>query len=611
VRAFHGDKSRERERERDRKTDREIDKKSDRRDNSVVACCFKSEYIYKIKMGLRRRLLTLESTEIDVNVFFLLWATTLVFIMQGGFMLLEVGSVSIRNTKNILFKNAFDICISACCFYMWGYAFAYGDDSSGGFIGSTDFALSDIEKRGGGTFFAGSTTNGGIRADAAFFYAHFAFALSFAATAATIMSGAVAERMNFKAYIPLTVMTVSFIYPTVVHWVWSTRGWMSAYHEDAGERLFGVGVLDFAGSLVVHVVGGTAALVACWYIGPRSERFGIGGKINELPMQSPVFQMIGTILMWFGWYGFNTGSVGMLVRSEQFEGVSRFIVARTAVCTTIAAAFGGLSVVVFDLARDKKQISPQRMNNGILTGLVSISGSCALIHPAFAVLIGIVAGVVYSLGSSLLLRRRIDDVVDAVPIHLFGGVWGLLATALFTKKEFYNLVYNGPDAKRDYCGAMIGCGKNAGNALAAALVALLVVVSFTSTMIYALILFLEKVAKVPLRVAPVIESQGLDQSTHFGRAYTELQTTIFQYTTKSGEKASMEMRVRAGDAAKFALALSEVMDAEVGKKEGGSGRFSRLALSDNGGPEAGESGGGRRGFGSLLGNPASTIQESG
>ena len=109
-------------------------------------------------MGLRR-LLTLESTEIDVNVFFLLWATTLVFIMQGGFMLLEVGSVSIRNTKNILFKNAFDICISACCFYMWGYAFAYGDDSSGGFIGSTDFALSDIEKRESGASFAGSTSN--------------------------------------------------------------------------------------------------------------------------------------------------------------------------------------------------------------------------------------------------------------------------------------------------------------------------------------------------------------------------------------------------------------------------------------------------------------------
>jgi Amt family ammonium transporter len=172
-------------------------------------------------------------------------------------------------------------------------------------------------------------------------------------------------------------------------------------------------------------------------------------------------------------------------------------------------------------------------------------------------------------------------------------------------------VYNGPVAERDYCGAMIGCGKNAGNALAAALVALLVVFSFTSTMIYSLILFLEKVAKIPLRVASVIESQGLDHSTHFGRAYTELQTTIFQYTTKSGEKASMEMRVRAGDAAKFALALSEVMDAEAGTKEGGSGRFSRLALSGNGGPEAGESGGGRRGFGSLLGNPASTIQESG
>jgi ammonium transporter, Amt family len=210
-----------------------------------------------------RNLLTLESTEIDLNVFFLLWATTLVFIMQGGFMLLEVGSVSIRNTKNILFKNAFDVCISACCFYLWGYAFAYGDDSSGGFIGTTEFALSDMEKRrsSGENSFAGSISQGHLRADAAFFYAHFAFALSFAATAATIMSGAVAERMNFKAYIPLTVLTVSVIYPMVAHWVWSSKGWMSAFKVDAGSRLFGVGVVDFAGSLVVHVVGGTAAVL--------------------------------------------------------------------------------------------------------------------------------------------------------------------------------------------------------------------------------------------------------------------------------------------------------------------------------------------------------------
>ena len=271
-----------------------------------------------------RTLLTLESTEIDLNVFFLLWATTLVFIMQGGFMLLEVGSVSIRNTKNILFKNAFDVCISVCCFYLWGYAFAYGDDSSGGLIGTTEFALSDMEKRtsSGTNSFAGSIAQGHLRADAAFFYAHFAFALSFAATAATIMSGAVAERMNFKAYIPLTVLTVSVLYPMVAHWVWSSKGWMSAFKVDAGSRLFGVGVVDFAGSLVVHVVGGTAALVACWYIGPRSERFGIGGKINELPMQSPVFQMFGTILMWFGWYGFNTGSVGVYIRGDPFEGGS-------------------------------------------------------------------------------------------------------------------------------------------------------------------------------------------------------------------------------------------------------------------------------------------------
>lgn len=552
-----------------------------------------------------RRLATLESAEIDVNVFFLLWATTLVFTMQGGFMLLEVGSVSIRNTKNILFKNTFDVCIAACCFYLWGYAFAYGDDA-GGFIGTTEFALSDVEHSGS---FAGAISNTAIRADAAFYYAHFAFALSFAATAATIMSGAVAERMNFKAYIPLTVVTVSFVYPVVAHWVWSSNGWMSAFKED--DRLFGVGVLDFAGSLVVHVVGGTAALVACWYIGPRSERFGIGGKVNELPMQSPVFQMFGTILMWFGWYGFNSGSVGVYVRGDQFDGVSRYIVARTAVCTTIAASFGGLSVVAFDLARDRKQISPLRMSNGILTGLVSISGSCALIHPAFAVLIGIVAGIIYSLSSSLMLRRRIDDVVDAVPIHLFGGMWGVIATALFTKENFYNLVYNASGEERSYCGAFIGCGKNGGNVLGAALVGLFVVVCFTMAIIYSFIVFMEKVMKIPLRVGAIIESHGLDHSTHFGRAYTELQTTIFQYTTKSGERASMEMRVRAGDAAKFALALSEVMDAEVGTKEGGSGKFPGLALSGSSGFELGESGGVKKGFGSLLGNPASTIRESG
>lgn len=555
--------------------------------------------------------MSLESTELDVNVFFLFWATTLVFIMQGGFMLLEVGSVSIRNTKNILFKNGFDVCISTACFYLWGYAFAYGDDK-GGFIGFSDFALAKMEEErdDDDVSYASGTLSHAPRADIAFYYANFAFALSFAATAATIMSGAVAERMNFKAYIPLTILTVSVIYPIVAHWIWSKQGWASAFGEE-NDRLFGVGVLDFAGSLVVHVTGGTAALVTCWSLGARSDRFGVGGKINDLPMQSPVFQMFGTFLMWFGWYGFNCGSVGVLIRDEEFEGVSRTIIARAGVSTTISAAFGGLSVVIFDLVKQSNQVSPQRMCNGILTALVSISGPCALVHPAFSVLIGTVAGVTYSLSSSLLLKYRIDDVVEAAPIHLFGGMWGVIATALFTKKSFYNLAYDGSKNEREYCGAFMACGAGGGRVLGAAIVGIIVVVLFTGSMIYAAIAILKNVFNIPLRIASAVESQGIDHSTHFGRAYTELQTTIFQYTTKSGEKAHMEMRVRAGDAAKFALALSEVMDAEAGPKAGGSGRFPGLALDTVNRESGGVGGQQRKGFGSLLGNPASVIHESG
>ncbi|CAN0059051.1 unnamed protein product [Ectocarpus fasciculatus] len=211
--------------------------------------------------------------------------------------MLEVGSVSIKNTKNILIKNIGDSAMGAIGWWLFGNGLAFGRDS-GGFVGVSGFALKgeDLYGTGSGNFDALA-------------YANWIFQWTFAASATTIVSGAMAERATFGAYVLHSFLLTSFIYPVVAHWAWSDGGWASARLSDEDGLLFGCGAIDFAGSGVVHMTGGMAALVGIFILGPRAGRFNEDGTSNTMPQQSAVLQTLGTFMLWWGWLGFNAGSV--------------------------------------------------------------------------------------------------------------------------------------------------------------------------------------------------------------------------------------------------------------------------------------------------------------
>ena len=268
------------------------------------------------------------------------------------------------------------MCCSCLSFYVFGYAFLYGGGDSA-FVGADSFALAHPK--------FGATTTVEALDSSAKKYAEFVYSFSFAATASTIVSGAVAERFRFKAYAIYSCIITGLLYPLVAHWAWNEGGWASPIKEKRAVRQRRGGLRR---SAVVHITGGLAALIACIIVGPRVGRFN-SGIVMELPMQSPVFQTIGTMFLWFGWYGFNC------VAPMQIGGGQSYIAARAAVTTTISAATAGASVMVVDAYTPKQKIMPRRLNNGILCGLVSISGCAGIVEPYFAILIGAVGGVIY------------------------------------------------------------------------------------------------------------------------------------------------------------------------------------------------------------------------
>ncbi|CAN0065812.1 unnamed protein product [Pylaiella littoralis] len=404
----------------------------------------------------------------------------------------QVGSVSVKNTKNILIKNIGDASLGAICWWLLGYGFSFGE-SKGRFIGSDSFALK------GPTFESddGTLTNG-------YAYAGWLFQWAFAATAATIVSGAVAERVSFNAYIVYSIVLTSFIYPVVVHWGWG-GGWASAF---AGEDLlFDCGVIDFAGSGVVHMTGGCAALCAAIVVGPRLGRFNEDGTSNTLPQQSAVLQSLGTLILWFGWYGFNGASTLAIV------GLSS-VAAKTMVTTTISAAFGAVTTVL--LAKmNVGYWDGGAANNGLLAGLVGITAGCSTCEPEGAMVIGIVSGFIYTGASKLLIMLKIDDVVDAVPVHCFCGAWGVFAASLFATKDNYVLSYYGT---ADKCAGVFYGGS--GNAVAANLAFIAALAAWTCGT--CMVLFMAIKFTIGMRVDKEMEQIGMDDSKHGGQTYPEM-----------------------------------------------------------------------------------------
>jgi len=345
--------------------------------------------------------------------------------MQAGFAMICSGCVRKKNVQNTMLKSLLDVCGSSIAFYFVGYAFAFGGDEQPGkvsFIGSSNFLLLD-----------GDTANGDSRA---LLYSHWFFHFSFAATAATIVAGALAERCQMKAYLYFSMLLTGLVYPVIVHSIWSSNGFLNPFID---QPLLGVGMIDFAGSGVVHVTGGSCSLLASMMLGPRKGRFfDARGKKLEVPKvfhgHSKSLQMLGTFLLWFGWYGFNAGSAVDVFSADLSLNIP--VVASTLVNSTLAGSMGGICSLFLNFVVEERLTGEPLWKlsgamNGCLAGLVAITGSCALVEPWAAIIIGSVAGVLYYLSSLLLVKACIDDAVDAIPVHLVGGAWGVIATGLF------------------------------------------------------------------------------------------------------------------------------------------------------------------------------------
>lgn len=325
-------------------------------------------------------------------------AAALVMLMQGGFCFLESGLSRAKNSINVAIKNVIDFCLSGVTFWLVGFAIMFGASWQGWF-GTSGFLIDES---------VGSWT-----------LAFFLFQLVFCGTATTIVSGAVAERMRFSAYLVVSVVVAAVFYPVFGHWVWNGGG-----VTGSGGWLNSLGFIDFAGSTVVHSLGGWIALAAVLVIGPRAGRFGPGG--GEIPGHNLPMATFGVLTLWFGWFGFNAGST--LAVSESIPLIL--------INTNLAAASGGLISLAVSWAIERRPVVPHTLN-GIVAGLVAITAGCHVVSPAWAVVIGGIGGAVCTAGTYALSRLEIDDAIGAFPAHSLGGIWGTLAVALFAHAEAF------------------------------------------------------------------------------------------------------------------------------------------------------------------------------
>lgn len=396
------------------------------------------------------------------NNVWMLVATVLVFIMHLGFSALEAGFVRRKNTVNILFKNAMIIAIGLLTYFICGFNLMYpGEGFAGGFFGFAGFGIASPEGAAGAIEYA----DGGYT-----YWTDFIFQAMFAATAATIVSGAVAERIKLNSFLLFATIFVAIFYPITGMWKWG-GGWLDA-----------AGFYDFAGSTLVHGMGGAAALAAVIVLGPRSGKYSSGG-IKPIPGHSMPLAAIGVFLLWFGWFGFNGGSV---------LSADPVLVSLVFVTTSLAAAAG--AVAAFFTAQFMfKTHDLSMVLNGILGGLVGITAGADLMSPLEAVLIGAIAGVIIPLSVVFFDKTlKIDDPVGATSVHLVCGIWGTLAVGIF--------------------GSAAGIGQ-----LWTQLYGTLAVCSFSFLTAFGLMYAIK--ATLGVRVTEAEEEKGLDVAEHDMHAY--------------------------------------------------------------------------------------------
>jgi Amt family ammonium transporter len=337
---------------------------------------------------------------LTVNNVWMMICTGLVFFMHLGFSFLEIGLTRQKNTINILFKNIFIICMGLLVYYIGGFNLMYPGFEEGS-MGVLKFAGFGIDAPVNGM--TADYASGGYT-----WWTDFLFQGMFAATAATIVSGAVAERIKLSSFMLFSLIYVGLVYPIVGSWKWG------------GGFLDNLGFYDFAGSTLVHSVGGWAALVAVWLLGARVGKFKNGKSIPILGHNIP-FATAGVLILWLGWFGFNGGSV--LSADPELTSL-------TLVTTCLAAAAGGIGAAITSLFKDKT-FDLTMFLNGILGGLVAITAGADLMSPNESVLVGLIGGVIVVFAVALLDKLKLDDPVGAIAVHLGCGIWGTLAVGIF------------------------------------------------------------------------------------------------------------------------------------------------------------------------------------
>ncbi|MBE8221160.1 MAG: ammonium transporter [Bdellovibrionales bacterium] len=350
-----------------------------------------------------------------LNTFLLLFSATLVMWMAAGFCMLESGLVRSKSTAVICLKNIVLYAGACACYYLLGYNLMFKD--VGLWIGTLDFfVFPNIEEL---KLLSGANVNlQKLLSTGSFSLAIVFFQMVFVATTASIISGALAERVKMWSFFIFIAVFCIFIYPTVGAWTWG-NGWLSQ-----------MGFKDFAGSTIVHSAGGWAALFGAWLVGPRSGKYNKNGKVVSTPASNVPLATLGTFILWFGWLGFNGGSV--LSLSSVFDVATMAIVFFN---TNLAAVGGVLSALGLSLLL-YKQVKVLLVLNGAIAGLVAITAGPDISNPIFAFIIGSIGGVLSTLAIPVLEKFKIDDVVGAVPAHLVSGIWGTLAVGIFTEASF-------------------------------------------------------------------------------------------------------------------------------------------------------------------------------
>jgi Amt family ammonium transporter len=326
----------------------------------------------------------------ELNLTWILISAALVLLMQAGFTAVETGMIRAKNSINVAIKNAIDLMFAIVIFFLVGYAFMFGD-SVGGWIGFSHFGLSDVTEE--------------------YDFAFFVFQAMFAGTTITIVSGAVAERMNFLGYVLAGVILIAFVYPVFGHWTWG-GGWLSE-----------MGFMDFAGSTIVHSIGAWAGLSATLIMGPRIGRFR-KGEVVEIPSYNLSTVAVGIFILWFGWFGFNGGSTLGITDN----------VAKIILNTNISAAFGGVTAFFISIFLYGKP-HVDKVMFGALAGLVGITAGCDVVSTGGAVGIGVLSGIAMYVGEYVLIKLKIDDPVSAIPVHGFAGAVGTISLAIFAPES--------------------------------------------------------------------------------------------------------------------------------------------------------------------------------